>query len=478
MKKGDTLSKGGTVPGLTGISEAARLKVLAAFNLALLLSGSLSLWAIPAHAQVSTVSGTGAPEPPDRNAPAGGAPAGAAPAGAAPPGGGAAPTPPPSFATVGPFSLSGTLTADVIGNPAGGIAPGLKLLTKSALVASFDSAASGHPGWTAIASLQYVRGGHISGANVGDVQGVDNIEAFNALRLYEAWVARALADGRAGVKVGITDLNVDFDTQQVAALFLNSSDGVGGELGHSGLNGPSIFPTTALALSGFYKPSDTWTLRAGLFDGLAGSTEHPGAFIAIHLSADAGALAIIQAEHTLAHGARAEGGAWAYTSAFDALHRMDGLGNPRRLRRERGAFALLEGPIATIGHKGGPAISGWVRAGLADPVVERLSAYVGTGVVLSGLIGTHPEDQAGISINDAIVDDPSAPLTQPGVRHAETAFELTYRAQLKDWLSVQPDMQLVFHPNGDVHVPTAVVVGLRLNIAVTHDSLHMVSARL
>ena len=96
-----------------------------------------------------------------------------------------------------------------------------------------------------------VYSGHISAANVGDVQGLDNIEAFNALQLNELWVAKQWLDGKAAIKSGFTDLNVDFDTQQVAALFINSSNGVGPEFSHSGRNGPSIFPTTTLAVSGF-----------------------------------------------------------------------------------------------------------------------------------------------------------------------------------------------------------------------------------
>ena len=374
---------------------------------------------------------------------------GASPSTAAPAG---APAAPPSFASAGPFALSATVVTDLIGNPVGGIATGLKVLTKTAVVASYDGNRSDHPGWTALVSAQYVKGGHISGANVGDLQHLDNIEAVNGLRLYEAWVARAFGNGTAGVKLGLTDLNVDFDTQQVAALFINSSDGVGAELGSSGLNGPSIYPTTALAFSGFYKPDAAWTLRAGLFDGVAGSPSHPGAFVAVHLSGEDGALAIVQAERTMGQGARVVAGGWAYTGGFDALHELTASGDPRRLRRARGAFTLIEGPLREGGDRG-PALSGWVRAGLGDLVVERISFYIGAGLVASQLIAGRPEDQAGIAVHRARVDDSSLPDTVPGTRRAETEIELTYRAQVKDWLQVQPDMQFVAHANGSATIP-------------------------
>lgn len=364
------------------------------------------------------------------------------------------------------MSFSGAITADLVGVPTGGIAPGLKALTKTAVSASYNGDDGSWPGWTGQATLQFVHGGHPSAANIGDAQGADNIEATNALRLYEFWVARQWSDGAAGIKLGFTDLNVDFDTQQVAALFLNSSDGAGAELGHSGLNGPSIYPTTTLAVSGFWKPAADWTLRAGIFNGVAGSPEHPSAFVALRPPWQAGLLLIAQAERQLEGGVRAELGGWGYTSGLDALHEVDAAGNPLHLKRDRGLYGLIEGPIRIREHS---SLAGWVRAGLADPVVQRVAGYIGAGLVASGLIASRDEDQAGFAINHAIVDDPTISAGVRAIHHAETAFELTYKAQLRDWLSVQPDAQYIVRPNGDRRVANTFVLALRFSIALTHN---------
>ena len=349
---------------------------------------------------------------------------------------------------------------------------GIKLLTKTNLAASYDGNAGDNSGWfgygwTGQASIQYVKGGHISGANVGDIQELDDIEAVNALRLYELWLERQWAGGKYGIKFGFTDLNVDFDTQQVAALFINSSDGIGAEFGHSGLNGPSVFPTTTLALTGFVKPSDPWTLRAGVVNGLAGSDTHPGAFVALHVSARTGALLVVQAEHAGSSGLRTYVGGWDYTAAFAALHEVDASGNPVLRARMRGAYALVEGQIA--GGADGRSLSGWVRAGLGDPVVEQISGYVGFGLVATGLIKSRAEDQSGISINHAIVDQPGLPPGALPAKRAETAIELTYRVQAKDWLAVQPDLQYIRRPDGDPAIPSALVVGVRLSVNLTRN---------
>ena len=342
----------------------------------------------PATQDTPTVSASSGAQAPASTGPASGATAGAP--GQPDAGAGGQPPPPPSFASSGPFSFSAALTADLMSVIAGGVTRGAKVLTKTSVSAAYDGAADDRPGWSAQASLQYSKGGHITADNVGDIQGVDSIEAFNALRLYELWIAKQWRDGKVGVKFGFTDLNVDFDTQQVAALFLNSSNGVGPEFSHSGLNGPSIYPTTTLALTGFVKPTENLTLRAGLFNGLAGSPDHPGAF-ALRISAHEGALLVVQAEHASANGLRAELGGWTYTANFDALHQTDPSGNPIRTARMRGAYGLIEGQIVSAAS-GGHALSGWLRVGMGDPVVARSSGYAGFGLVTTGLFKEREED--------------------------------------------------------------------------------------
>ena len=374
--------------------------------------------------------------------------------------------PVPPVATAGPVSFTALADLDSMNLVAGGVTRGSKLLAKAAFSASYDGASDGHDGLTALASLQFAGGGHISADNVGDIQGIDNIEAYGALRVYEVWVARQYQGGKFGWKAGLTDLNADFDTQQVASLFLNSSDGTGAELGHSGINGPAIYPTTALAFSGFAKLGNSVIVRAGLFDGTAGTPYHPGVF-AIRLSGRDGALLIEQVEKTLDSGVRMVGGGWAYTALFGALHRFDAAGNAIRLQRERGAFGLVEGTLTHDGDNGERGLSAWVRLGLGDPVVERISGYIGAGVVYSGPLARRPGDQVGLGINHAIVDRPDLPDPTQAARLAETAFELTYKYNANEWLAVQPDAQMVVHPNGDRGIPAALVLGVRLNVTLT-----------
>lgn len=359
------------------------------------------------------------------------------------------------------------VAADSLADVAGGQRRGVVLLGKAAVSASYDGSQDGHDGLNGIVSAQYVGGGHISGRHVGDIQGVSNIEAFSALRLYELWLSKDCGDSW-GWKAGFIDLNVDFDTQNVGALFLNSADGVGPEFAHSGLNGPSIFPTTALGATAYFRPREGLTLRAGLFDGTAGSPYHPGDF-AVRISGKDGVLGIVQAEQRFGGGLRIEAGAWAYSAYFDALHRFDAAGNPLRYQRSRGAYGTVEGQVYTDPSDPDRGLAGWIRVGIADPVVQRISGYLGGGLVSSGPLAARKDDQLGFAINHAIVDAPLANPAQRPYRSAETTFELSYRYNAKDWLAVQPDAQYVLHPGGDRTIGNALVLGVRVTITLTRN---------
>ena len=60
-------------------------------------------------------------------------------------------------------------------------------------------------------------------------------------------------------------------------------------------------------------------------------------------------------------------------------------------------------------------------------------------------------------------------LGAPGfpVRNQEVVLELSYRIQLTPWMTLQPDLQRIFHPGGNVLNPDgsirrdALVLGLR-----------------
>ncbi|HEY5105238.1 MAG TPA: carbohydrate porin [Caulobacteraceae bacterium] len=378
-----------------------------------------------------------------------------------------APTPAPkpaADAPPSPFSFTGSYTADVLGDVSGGERTGVRYLDLAKLSAAFDGSAVGRDGLTGLISIEHHNGARFSGELVGDAQVVSNLEGPpEAFRLYEFWLQNEILAGRGGVKAGMIDLNTTFDVQETAALFLNSSDGTGPELSDTGLNGPSISPTTSAAVTAFYRPADGWTAQVGVFNAVAGDPDHRRSFVAVKLSADRGALLIAQVEKRFGDVARLEAGAWTYTADFRAID-DEATGPQRQLGGNAGLYGLAEGKLLAKPGAEDAGLSGWIRIGVANGDINPIANYIGSGLVYTGLIAGRDKDEIGVAINRAGFGDPirlAEARAGRRIGEAETTLEATYRYTVRDWLNIQPDVQYVIHPGGDLALANALVVGVR-----------------
>ena len=344
------------------------------------------------------------------------------------------------------FSVAARETFDIWDNVAGGVRSDALLLNKLQLSAS-ASAPFGLPGLSVHAQLLRTDGRSLS-ARVGDIQTVSNIEAVPATRLFESWVEQRFGDKDdfLAVRVGLLDLNADFDSITTSALLINSAHGIGTDLARSGANGPSIFPVSAAGLRLSWLPSPKWTFRLAAFDGVPGDPDRPKAFAAVHLRHSDGALLIAQGDYNLSDAAKIEAGAWRYTArrapvaGFVPHH--DG-----------GAYASIESPIP-----GQDIWSGWLRAGFARGQI--VSSYLGVGVVAKGLLHRRPDDRLGLGLARAGIS--GAARAALGLPRAETTIETSYQMRMSDRFAVQPDLQYVRHPAGIARADDALVAGLRL----------------
>ncbi len=367
-----------------------------------------------------------------------------------------------------PWTFTAAYTADLLGDVRGGTERDLGYLHLFKLSAAYDGASGGHDGFTGLVSIEHFTASDFSSGIVGGVQDVSGNEApVEALRLDEAWIQQEILHGRGALKAGFISLNATFDVQETAALFLNGSHGVGPELADTGVNGPSDYPTTAVAVVGIYRPNDEWTAQLGVFDGVAGDPQRPTAFVAVKLD---GALIVGQVERRFGDTGRIQVGAWSYTAAFDSLDQFDGAGAPRRTHGNSGAYFLVEGRLRgkPDGDEGG--LSGWVRVGFANGDINTVASYVGAGLVYAGPFKGRDKDEAGVAIARAGLGSGAryvGSLAGRRIGDAETNLEVTYRYACRDWLNIQPDLQYVIHPHGDPDIPNALVVGVRIAITVS-----------
>jgi porin len=294
-------------------------------------------------------------------------------------------------------------------------------------------------------------------AKAGALQGISNIETGTAaLSIEESWLDQGFADSHGSLRVGLYDVNSEFDAGEARALFLMPSHGLGAEFAQAGQNGPSTYPVTSLGARLNWNFEGGAYVRAAVLDGVPDDPAHPKR-TTIDLSAADGALII--AEVGINEGARIWSlGAWTFTADFPDLV------SAARQYGNRGAYVAIEEPLLSVDDCGF-ALAGSLRFGVANADVNPVSRFLGAALVATGLIAARPDDQLGVAVGVASVGAKYRGLIAAGggdAASAEINVELTYNAQLSDWLIVEPDIQWVLNPNADRSVGDAIVAGFRL----------------
>jgi len=347
-----------------------------------------------------------------------------------------------------PLLLQITYTGEVMGNAAGGVRRGARYLDNLDLVFEADMGAL--VGWRG--ARVHVYGLYNNGRSisdlVGDAQAVSNIETgVSALRLYEAWADQKLGKS-ASIRVGLYDLNSEFDALDAAGLFVSSPNGIGTDIAQSGRNGPSIFPSTSLAARFDIAPADGWTIRAAVLDGVPGDPNHPRR-TSVRLGNGDGALLIGELQAPVG-GGKLLLGHWRYTAKQD---RLDGSG---RARENSGVYVRGELPLVKRGKR---QLDGFARLGTADGRLAMFDRFAGGGLKFSGWVPGRDADDFGLAIAAAFTSRDYR-LTSVAAA-SEIAVEATYRARVNDWLLVQPSLHYIRNPNADPALADALVLGFR-----------------
>ena len=367
----------------------------------------------------------------------------------------------------GAWDLTVFYAGDLFRNTRGGIRTGGAYLDSLDVTLAWDGERGfGVPGLTAQALVLYNNGGSIS-RHVGDSFLLSNIETVEAWRLYEAWLQYAPSQAERSVKVGLYDLNTEFDATETGALFLNSTFGIGADLAQSGLAGPSVFPLTSLAVRGMWRFDARWRVQAALLDGVPGDPADPGR-TAVKLSDDDGVLGALELERN-AGATRWVLGLWRYSAAFDDLAATGAGGSPRRSRGNGGAYAFVETPVAALSGAG-RAATALLRLGRADGRFNEFRDTVHLSVAWSGGLTGREGERAGVGLARGWRgEDARAAAAAAGeaLLGHETVVELTWKLPVTPRLSLQPDVQYIMRPGGVPGRRDALAIGLRFDLQVT-----------
>lgn len=293
----------------------------------------------------------------------------------------------------------------------------------------------------------------------GDSQVVSNIDTTEALRLYEFWYEHRFSDSM-NLRVGLYDLNSEFDAIDTAGLFINSSHGIGPDYSQTGENGPSIFPSTSFAARLHWDINEHSLIRYGLFDGVPGDPNDPSA-TAVRFNGRDGFLHALEFNHTFSDGTRLGVGGFSYSKDFESINRTDTMGNPLRDDGNSGIYAFADTTVYKTVNGG--SMNAFIRYGVANEELNPLQSYFGLGAVATGLLDSRPLDQLGLAVAMARSGDDFRAAA--GAESRETIIELTYSARINDWLRIQPDLQYIINPAADPALKNALVIGVRFEVA-------------
>lgn len=415
-----------------------------------------------------------------------------------------------------------TYYGDAFGNPSGGVTQGLGYDGRFGAILDADLEKLG--GWSGAsfhASIQQIHGTQFSATKLQNLALVSGIEAPPSTRLFNLWIEQKIGS-ETNLRLGQFSAAQEFLVSQNAALFLNSTFGwpllPAQDLPSGGPAYPEATPGARLT----WTPNGQLTLRAAIFNGdpagpgagnpvlrdpygLAFRVNDPPLLIAEV------AYAYNQGNATSRENPHQEGvgpptpqqksaadsgsagvpgtvklGGWLHTGKF-ADQRFDNQGG---LLADTGAPPLQHsGNFAVYGMidqmlwrggGGGREVNGFVRATAAPADRNLIDLYFDAGLTFTGLLASRPDDTVGLGVAYGRISRQAAAYDRDlvaisgramPIRDYEAAIELTCQVQLAPNWSVQPDLQYIVHPGGNVPdprgpssaaaIPNAVVLGMR-----------------
>ncbi|WP_323119622.1 carbohydrate porin [Burkholderia alba] len=367
--------------------------------------------------------------------------------------------------------------------------------------------AIGLPGGTFNVSGLQIHGTNLTQRNLQTLQTATGIEANATTRLWELWYQQSLAGGKVDVKVGQQSLDQEFMVSQYAGSFINATFGWPVLPSVDMPAGGPAYPLSSLGVRLRVKPSDAWTVMAGVFNGnpSGNGTGDPQVLNAhgTNFNLHDGALFIGEVQYALnpapanpkdPQPAGLPGtyklGFWYNTQRFnDPRFDVNGLslanpasnGVPATHRGDYGFYAVADQMVWRPSADSPQSVGVFARVMGAPGDRNLVDLGINAGVTLKAPFKGRDNDVVGLAVGYAKLgshargfDGDTGALVTPGypVRTAETVVEATYQYQVTPWWQLQADFQYFFRPSGGIPNPDSpgarigneAVVGMRTTV--------------
>jgi porin len=251
-------------------------------------------------------------------------------------------------------------------------------------------------------------------------------------------------------------------------MFTHPTFGIGAEMAGTGINGPSIFPTTSFGIRLKTIPAPGYYLQAVTLDGVAGDPDNPhGTHVQFNagdglLNVFEGAIPLGSAGNT--HNNKLSVGMWQYTTPFDDILDTDTSGNPVQ-RTSHGAYALIEKVLKYQAGSGNSLISGFLRIGKTEGDTTQFDRAMSTGLVFTGLFAGREEDELGLGYAQERNSEKYRSASGNAV-HSEKSYELGYRYHATAGFVIQPFVQYLKNHSEDTTQDKTWWLGVRLEASL------------
>ncbi len=369
------------------------------------------------------------------------------------------------------FDFEFVYTGELFSNIYGGVKKGTTTLDNIDIILSTNLEKSF--GWKNTKFMVYILGnnGGFPSELAGVSQGISNIEAFPTWKLYQLLLEKLFFDQHFSISLGLYDLNSEFDTRETSSIFINPSHGIGDDIGKSGLNGPSIFPTASAGIRIKYEFENGNYIQSAILDGVPGDPNNPKGTKIIYNKND-GLLLITElglekkVDENLNF--KIALGIWGYTKEFKKNNFMENGTNIISLENNYGFYLSAEKKLSSNFDNHSKSLYGFIRIGYANKNINPVDFYLGTGLKFTGFLNERNNDEFGFALafshNSLVFRESSSNLENISIKPFELNFEFTYSLQFTPWLKIQPDIQYIINPSYCIQSNSALVIGSRLQL--------------
>ena len=393
----------------------------------------------------------------------------------------------------GPVKLTLTYTGDLAGDVRGGARTGATYMARIGLIGDADlHTLIGWRGATAHISVHEIVGEGLSQHRTGNLLTVSGIEAEPALRLFNLWIEQKI--GRASLRVGQFTAGQEFAISPTANLFVNATFGWPASFATDLPSGGPAYPLAAPGARLAITPDARTVIRLAVFAGdpagRGGGDPQRRDLHGLNGLRLAGRPFLIGEVQHATPGADpaliVRAGGWLHLNDVADLTRdADGgslaapgsSGQPLQHRGNIGLYGIADLRLWRSAAAPGRSVRGFLRGSFSPSDRNAIDLYVDGGVAMTAPLRSRPDDMVGIGLAVARMSPRLRDLTRAQIAagaaagplpDAEGVVELSYLAQLRPGISVQPNVQYVVHPGGGAaaadgigRVPDALVIGVR-----------------